>query len=86
MTDIRKLDTIVNKTKAKEEVQICYMKSWEIEQELKEEGREEGIEIGRAEERENTEKAQARVRELEMLVRELEMRMRELEEKVAGMV
>ncbi len=47
-----KLDEIVKRTKSKKDVGIRYMKSWEREKELKEEGRAEGREEGRAEGRE----------------------------------
>ena len=52
----RKLDDIVKTTKLKKDVGIRYMKSWERERAIREEGREEGfedgIEKGREEERE----------------------------------
>ena len=66
--EIRELDNIVKSIKAKPEVGKRYMKSWEREIELREEGRKEG----REEERKNTvaerrraDKAEARVKELE---------------------
>lgn len=37
----RKLDDIVKNTKSKKDIGVRYMKSWEIEREIKEEGREE---------------------------------------------
>ncbi len=48
----RKLNGIVKSTKAKKDIGIAYMKSWEREKELKEEGREE--------ERANTERERQR--------------------------
>ncbi len=61
--EIRKLDEIVSKTKADKNVGIRYMKSWELEDEIRKEGREEGRREGREEgrregreeERKNTE-------------------------------
>ena len=76
-----KLNEIVHKIKEKKDVGIRYMKSWEREKELREEGialgREEGRIEGREEERANTERerkraevAEARVKELEALVKQ----------------
>ena len=39
--DLERLDEIVRKIKSKKEIGVKYMKSWEIEQELLEEGREQ---------------------------------------------
>ena len=39
--DSKRLDEIVKATKHKKDVGIKYMKSWELEYELREEGREE---------------------------------------------
>ena len=75
-----KLNEIVHKIKGKKDVGIRYMKSWEREKELRDEGREEG----REEERANTERerkradtaenrasiAEARVKELEALLKQ----------------
>ena len=49
--DLERLDEIVRKTKKRKEVGVRYMKSWEIEQELLEEGRAEGLEVGREQQR-----------------------------------
>lgn len=49
--DTRRLDEIVRSTKQKKDVGVKFMKSWEIERDLRDEGREEG----RKEERVNTE-------------------------------
>ena len=76
-----KLNEIVHKIKEKKDVGIRYMKSWEREKELRDEGialgREEGRIEGREEERANTERerkraevAEARVKELEALVKQ----------------
>ena len=75
-----KLNEIVHKIKEKKDVGIRYMKSWEREKELRDEGialgREEGRIEGREEERANTERerkraevAEARVKELEALLK-----------------
>ena len=56
----RILDGIVKSTKARKEVGIRYMKSWERERELKEEGREE--------ERVNTERERKRADDAEKRV------------------
>ncbi len=50
--DTRMLDSIVRRVKAKKEVGVEYMKSWEIEQEIREDAQKE--------ERENTERERAR--------------------------
>ena len=42
----RKLDDIVSNTKARKEIGIRYMKSWEIERKVREEGMAEGKKIG----------------------------------------
>lgn len=84
----RKLDIIVKKTKLKKDVNSRFMKSWEIEREMKQEaqeagraeGRAEGLAEGRAEERANTEKERRRADEAEARVKELEARIRVLEE------
>lgn len=66
VTDVntRKLDGIVKTTKARKDIGVRYMKSWERERFLKEEGREEGLAEGRAEGREeeriNTERERKR--------------------------
>ena len=49
--NFKKLDEIVRKTKKRKEVGVRYMKSWEIEQELLDEGRAEGLEVGREQQR-----------------------------------
>ena len=64
----KKLDDIVRRTKLKKDIGIRYMKSWERERFLKEEGREEG----RAEEREKREAAEKRAEAAEKRVKELE--------------
>ena len=56
-----KLDDIVHKTKAKKGVGVRFMKSWEREKELREEGRKEGKE----EERINTEAERKRANDAE---------------------
>ena len=68
-----KLNEIVHKIKEKKDVGIRYMKSWEREKELRDEGREEGREEERANterERKRAEVAEARVKELEALVKQ----------------
>ena len=68
----RKLDDIVRKTKTKKDIGIKYMKSWERERELKEEGHAQGFEEGRAQEREKREAAEKRAEIAEKRVKELE--------------
>ena len=69
-----RLDDIVHKTKAKKGVGVRFMKSWEREKELREEGREEErinteAERKRADMAEKrADKAEARVKELEALL------------------
>ena len=62
-----KLNEIVHKIKEKKDVGIRYMKSWEREKELRDEGialgREEGRIEGREEERANTERERRRADE-----------------------
>ena len=62
--ELRKLDDIVKSIKIKPEVGIRYMKSWEWEKEIREEGREEERKNTVAERR-RADKAEARVKELE---------------------
>lgn len=47
--ELTKLHSMVSKVKAKKEVNLSYMKSWEWEQIHREEGREEGLAEGRTE-------------------------------------
>ena len=70
------LDRIVKQTKSKKDVGIRYMKSWERERELIEEGREEG----REEERVNTERERQRADAAEVRADVAEARIKELEE------
>ena len=72
----RKLDDIVKRTKAKKDIGIRYMKSWEIEKELREEGREE--------ERSNTERERRRADKAESDLKEANRRIAELEALVAS--
>ena len=50
-----RLNDIVHRTKAKKGIGISYMKSWEREAELIEEGKRRGLRMGREEELKNTE-------------------------------
>ena len=74
----RVLDDIVRTTKAKKDVGVRYMKSWEIEREIKEQGIKEGFEKGRAKERANTERERKRAETAEARVRELEAKLEKL--------
>lgn len=74
----RVLDDIVRTTKAKKDVGVRYMKSWEIEREIKEEGIKEGFEKGREKERVNTERERKRAEIAEARVRELEAKLEKL--------
>ena len=74
-----KLDDIVHKTKAKKGIGVRYMKSWEREKEL----REEGIELGREEERKNTDAERKRADEAESRADKAEARIKELEAQLA---
>ena len=65
--EIRELDNIVKSIKAKPEVGKRYMKSWEREIELREEGREEERKNTEAE-RKRADAAEAKVRELEEIL------------------
>ncbi len=71
----RKLDSIVKTTKSKKDVGIIYMKSWERERELKEEGRDE--------ERANTERERIRADKAESDLRDAKARIAELESMIA---
>ena len=83
----KKLNSIVKSTKEKKDIGIRYMKSWEREKQLKEEGRAEGIEEGRAEgraeERANTERERQRADKVESELQEARERIAELEAKLA---
>ncbi len=76
----RRLNEIVKLKKSGKETRDEYMKSWEKEQELREEGREEGLKEGREEglkegreeERENTLREKSRADAAEARVKELE--------------
>ena len=82
-----KLNEIVHKIKEKKDVGIRYMKSWEREKELRdegialgrEEGREEGRIEGREEERANTERERKRTDTAENRASIAEARVKELE-------
>ena len=60
-----RLNDIVHRTKAKKGIGISYMKSWEREAELIEEGKIRGLKMGREEERKNTEAERKRADEAE---------------------
>ena len=75
----KQLDDIVHKTKAKKGIGVRYMKSWEREKEL----REEGIELGREEERKNTDAERKRADEAESRADKAEARIKELEAQLA---
>ena len=85
----RRLDSIVKRTKAKKEVGVKYMKSWERDRELIEnaraEGREEGREEGRAEAREEyrseLDKANQRAEALQKKLQEANALIAELQKK-----
>ena len=83
----KKLDDIVKLTKARKDVGIKFMKSWERERELKEEGRAEGRaegrEEGRAEERVNTERERERAEKAENDLLAAQNRIEELEARLA---
>ena len=76
---IRRLDEIVKDIKAKKDVGVRYVKSWEREQELREDGREEG----RAEERANTEAERNRADTAEARANEAEFRGTEAETRAS---
>ena len=70
----RKLDEIVRRTKAKKDIGVKYMKSWEREREL--------IEAGREEERQNTEKERQRADKAEEQLEDARKHIKELEAMV----
>ena len=78
-----KLNEIVHKIKEKKDVGIRYMKSWEREKELRDEGialgRDEGRIEGREEERANTERERKRADTAENRASIAEARVKELE-------
>ena len=80
----RKLDGIVRETKARKDVGIRFMKSWEIERDIREEGREEGRAEGRAEERAKREQAEKRAADAEKRAADAEARVAELEALLAA--
>ena len=67
------LNEIVTDTKSREDVGIRYMKSWEWEKEIREEGREE--------ERKNTERERARAEEAEIRAQDAEKKLAKYREK-----
>ncbi|MCR5590992.1 MAG: PD-(D/E)XK nuclease family transposase [Lachnospiraceae bacterium] len=69
--DTRMLDSIVRRVKARKEVGVEYMKSWEIEREIREDARKE--------ERENTERERARADREKARADAAEARIKELE-------
>ncbi len=79
-----KLNDIVHRAKAKKDVGVRYMKSWEREKELREAGKEEGREEGRQEERRNTEAERKRADKAEARADKAEARIRELEAQLAS--
>ena len=67
----RKLDEIVRSTKSKKDIGVRYMKSWEMERVLKEEGRrEEQVQTER--ERKRAEKAESDLKAAQERIAELE--------------
>ena len=76
------LDGLVKKARFNEEMRSDYMKELTLAMDLRDEGREEGIEIGREEERANTEKANRRADAAEAENAILLERLRVLEEQV----
>lgn len=74
----RKLDDIVKTTKLKKDVGIRYMKSWERERAIREEGREEG----REEARKETEAAERRAEEAEKRAEAAEKRLEAAEKRL----
>ena len=78
-----KLNDIVYRTKARKGVGVRYMKSWERERELREEGREEERKNTEAE-RKRADKAELQASKAEMRADKAEARVRELEAKLAS--
>ena len=80
----RRLNEIVKRTKAKKDVGVRYMKSWEWERDIREEGmeegREEGRNEGREEERANTEIERRRADAAELRAKEAEDHAKEAED------
>ncbi|MCR5473563.1 MAG: Rpn family recombination-promoting nuclease/putative transposase [Lachnospiraceae bacterium] len=72
----RKLDEIVRRTKAKKDIGVKYMKSWEREREL--------IEAVREEERQNTEREHQRAERERQRAEKAEKRIQELEAMLAA--
>ena len=68
----RKLNEIVKRTKAKKDVGVRYMKSWELERDIRDEGREE--------ERVNTEAERRRADAAELRAKEAEDHAKEAED------
>nr|MCR4590880.1 hypothetical protein [Lachnospiraceae bacterium] len=66
------IDKAVHVARLKEEWRSAYMKEWILYMDAKDEGREEGIKQGVAQERANTERERKRADEAEARVRELE--------------
>lgn len=68
----RKLDDIVRSTKTKKDIGIRYMKSWERERELREDGLEQGLKEGRKQGREEGREEGANLKLISLIRRKTE--------------
>lgn len=80
--ELQKLHHMVTEVKHDGKVGLAYMKSFERDKRLLERGREEGEALGRAEERQNTERERARAEASEAKAKALEDRIQELEKMI----
>ena len=76
---LKRIHRMVEKVKQSEEVSLEYMKIFEREEMLREEGREEGIRKGRDEERKNTEQQRIRAEKAELEVERLREELKKMQ-------
>ena len=78
---LKEIQSMVETVKRDKEVSIGYMKTFEMEQLLLDQGREEGRKEGREEERTNTERERKRAEAAEQEIRRLKEEIRRLQGK-----
>ena len=78
---LQKIQKMVEKVKEDKGVLLEYMKVWEREQMIREEGMEAGIAAGKAEQEKETEKERQRAEKAEQEVAELRRKLEELQKQ-----
>lgn len=78
---LQKIQKMVEKVKEDKGVLLEYMKVWEREQMIREEGMEAGIAVGKAEQEKETEKERQRAEKAEREVAELREKLEKLQKQ-----